>query len=201
VHARKEQKAALSSFKALLWTAIAGLVFGLIGFGEIAEDLIRAGRNSLHWHKASGEIVLVKIDDASIREMGAWPWTRTQHANMLDALTKAGAKRVFFNVPMYGPTQPADDDRLVDSIKRSGRAVLAVKTRSGPNSGAQQYSVPYAPLAKNARLGSITAKYNYQNAVWRIPYAVPSASQPLPSFATMLANRRGPVDETFMVDY
>jgi hypothetical protein len=41
----------------------AGLLFGLIGFGEIAEDALRAGRDRLHWHKASGDIVLVKIDD------------------------------------------------------------------------------------------------------------------------------------------
>ena len=58
------------AWKLLLWTALAGLIFGLIGFGEIAEDILRAGRNSLHWHRASGDIVLVKIDDKSLREVG-----------------------------------------------------------------------------------------------------------------------------------
>ena len=32
----------------LLWVAIAGLIFGLIGFGELPEDVLRASRNSLH---------------------------------------------------------------------------------------------------------------------------------------------------------
>ena len=201
MHARKEKKAAQSSFKALLWTAIGGLIFGLIGFGEIAEDLLRAGRNSLHWHKASGTIVLVKIDDVSVREVGALPWPRRNYAELIDRLTQAGAKRIFFNLPLYGPTDAKDDQRFTEALKRSGRAVLAVKTRSGPNSGAQQAAVPYTPFAKYARLGSITAQYNYQNAVWRIPYAVPSTSGSLPSFATLLANRSGMENETFMVDY
>ena len=96
--ARKRRPPRSRRSRLLLWTAIAGLVFGLIGFGEILEDLLRAGRNSLHWHKASGDIVLVKIDDASVREVGAWPWPRRRHADLTDALTKAGAKRIFFNV-------------------------------------------------------------------------------------------------------
>ncbi len=51
----------------MLWIALAGLIFGVLGLGEIGEDVLRAGRNSLHWHKASGDIVLVKIDDESLR--------------------------------------------------------------------------------------------------------------------------------------
>ena len=74
----KRQTAGLEPppWKLLLWTALAGLIFGLIGFGEIAEDLLRVARNSLHQHKASGDIVLVKIDDQSLRQFGHWPWPR-----------------------------------------------------------------------------------------------------------------------------
>jgi hypothetical protein len=34
-------------WRLLLWTAVARLVFGLIGFGELAEDKLRASRNNL----------------------------------------------------------------------------------------------------------------------------------------------------------
>ena len=51
-------------------------IFGLIGFGEIAEDWLRVARNSFHKHHASGDIVVVKIDDQSLREVGNWPWPR-----------------------------------------------------------------------------------------------------------------------------
>ena len=60
-------------WRLVLWTALAGMIFGLIGFGEIAEDWLRVARNSLHEHKASGQIVVVKIDDQALRRYGNWP--------------------------------------------------------------------------------------------------------------------------------
>ena len=76
----------------LLWVAIAGLIFGLIGFGELPEDMLRVGRNSLHPHKASGEIVLVTIDDRSLREVGRWPWPRRHHAAAHRQADRGGRK-------------------------------------------------------------------------------------------------------------
>ena len=81
-------------WRLLLWAALAGLVFGLVGFGELIEDQLRMTRNALHPHKASGDIVLVTIDDRSLREVGRWPWPRRYHAELTDKLTAAGAKPV-----------------------------------------------------------------------------------------------------------
>ena len=47
----------IASGKMLLWVAIAGLLFGLALASDL-EDLLRTSRNSLHWHKASGDIVM-----------------------------------------------------------------------------------------------------------------------------------------------
>ena len=33
-------------WKLLLWTAVAGLIFGLIGAGEYFEDMLRVARNN-----------------------------------------------------------------------------------------------------------------------------------------------------------
>ena len=64
-------------WRLLAWTAALGLLFGLIGFGEIAEDWLRVARNNAHPNQASGQIVIVGIDDKSLREIGRWPWPRT----------------------------------------------------------------------------------------------------------------------------
>jgi EAL domain-containing protein (putative c-di-GMP-specific phosphodiesterase class I)/CHASE2 domain-containing sensor protein len=202
VHTRKEQKAAShASFKLLLWTAIAGMIFGVIALGEPLEDVLRAVRNNTHWHKASGDIVLVKVDEASVRDVGAWPWPRRRYAELADKLTDAGAKRIVFNVPLSGPTQEADDQLLAEALERSGRAVLAVKTKFGPKEGSEQAPIPYAAFTERAQLASITAQYNFQSAVWQIPYASDFDGKPLQSVASLLADRNGPAGETFMVDY
>src|SRR5689334_25013049 len=116
-------------WKLLLWTAIAGLIFGLIGAGEIAEDALRTVRDNFHSHPASGSIVLVKIDDEALRQVGRWPWPRRNHAQLTDTLTKAGAKRIFFDISFFGVTNPVDDGQFADALKRSNRVVLAARTR------------------------------------------------------------------------
>ena len=168
---RNGQKPERSPWKLFLWTAIAGLVFGLVSFGEIAEDALRVARNALHKHQASGDIVLVEFDDRALRTIGRWPWPRSQQAALVDALSRAGARRIFFDLTFSGASRPADDAALAESIARSGRVTLAVKSRSGPNAGTQQDDMPLEMFGRNARLGLVSVIYNYQNAVWRVPYA------------------------------
>lgn len=188
-------------WKLLLWVAVAGLVFGLIGFGEIGEDLLRATRNSLHRHKASGDIVFVKIDDASLKDVGRWPWPRRDFAQMVDALSDAGAKRIFFDLTFNDSTDPADDRILADALRRSKRVYLAVRTRSGTEHEFEGQPRTLPQLAQYAKLGNISVHYNYQNAVWQLPYALTVDGKPLPSYATLLANRTGIPGSNFTVDY
>jgi CHASE2 domain-containing sensor protein len=131
VSKRQQNTAEKTPWKLLLWATIAALIFGAVGFGQIAEDFLRTTRNSLHWHKASGDIVLVKIDDESLRQIGRWPWPRRYHAELTDALTNAGAKRIFFDVAFFGPTDRADDQQLAEALRRSGRVTLAVRHQPG----------------------------------------------------------------------
>ena len=109
---RSKQSPDPAPWKLLLWATVAGLIFGLIGFGEIAEDWLRMGRNSLHQHKASGDIVIVKIDVLSLRKYGNWPWPRRYHADLVDRLTQAGAHRTLST--SISPTHP-----ITPTISRS----------------------------------------------------------------------------------
>jgi EAL domain-containing protein (putative c-di-GMP-specific phosphodiesterase class I)/CHASE2 domain-containing sensor protein len=188
-------------WKLLLWTAFAGLIFGLIGFGAIAENMLRTARNGLHWHKASGDIVLVKIDDQSLHEVGRWPWPRSRHAQLIDALTKAGAKRIFFDIGFFGATQADDDRQLADALMRSGRVVLAGRTRAGPDTGKPNEDMPLPMLAAVSTTGTISWHYNYQSAVTEIPYATIWKAHSVPSFSALLSNRTGKPDTTFIPDY
>lgn len=56
---------------------------------------------------ASDQIVIIAIDDASIANIGEWPWPRDLHAKLITALAGAGAKvigqTVFFLEPQINP--------------------------------------------------------------------------------------------------
>ena len=100
MHKRASPAPEPTPWKLLLWTAVAGLIFGLIGFGEIAEDWLRVARNSFHKHPASGDIVFVKIDNESLRKVGRWPWPRRSYAQLTERIGGAGAQRIFFDLSL-----------------------------------------------------------------------------------------------------
>ena len=197
---REQKRPEPKPWRLLLIVAVVGLIFGGFGLGEPLEDVLRTGRNSLHWHKASGDIVLVKIDNESVRQIGRWPWPRREFGRLVDQLTKAGAKRIFFDVGFFAASNPDDDQLFARSIERSGRVVLAVQG-SVVRKGELADEPPLPLLAKSAQLGAIGFQYNYQNAVWRLPYAVDSAKAHIPAFSSLLANQSKPTNELFRVDY
>jgi EAL domain-containing protein (putative c-di-GMP-specific phosphodiesterase class I)/CHASE2 domain-containing sensor protein len=200
VDATRQHRPEARWWRTLLWIAAAGIVFGVLGLGEILDDVLRTGRNSLHWHKASGDITIVKIDNPSVQKIGRWPWQRRFHAQLIDKLTSAGAKRIFFDIQFYAATDPSDDAALADAIARSGRVVLPVNS-SLRESDPLLDQPPLPMFARNARLAAISWTYNYQNAVWRLPYALQSRGHTIPGMAALIAGRIGSPDTYFPVDY
>mgnify|MGYP006275236171 CR=1 FL=1 len=62
-------------------------------------------------------IVIVDIDDRSLREIGQWPWPRTQIAELVIAMARAGAVAVAFDVIFADPDRLSPDrlaERLLD---------------------------------------------------------------------------------------
>src|SRR5690606_17743239 len=95
---------------------------------DAAEDAIFD--NVISWRPAapapSGRTVVVEIDDCSIeyyraRSEGGWPWSRERHADLLDALDRAGARAAGFDV-LFMDTLPDDPggDALLEAMARGG---------------------------------------------------------------------------------
>ncbi|HXZ07490.1 MAG TPA: CHASE2 domain-containing protein, partial [Paraburkholderia sp.] len=55
----------------------------------------------------SSNIVVVEIDNASIAQLGRWPWPRSVHTRLLDQLAKAQPAAVVYDVLF---TEPGEDD-------------------------------------------------------------------------------------------
>ncbi len=190
-----------SPWKLLCWTAVLGFLFGLVGFGEIAEDWLRVARNGTHWHKASGDIVLIDVDDPSLRQVGRLPWPRARYAELVDKLTNAGAKRIFLDIMMDGESDARNDTSLAQALERSGRVVLPVVSRYGPSTGSRLVNrAPLPQFTEHAQIGSVTFRYNYQNAVWSLPYSETIQNRRVPSYSALLADRPAPAGY-YMVDY
>lgn len=200
MHTREENRPERKPWRLLLLVAAVGLLFGIFSTPNPLEDVLRTARNNLHRHSASGDIVLVKIDNQSVQQIGRWPWPRRDFGILVDNLTAAGARRIFFDLGFYGATDATDDGKFAEAIKRSGQVFLPIKG-SVVGQGQAADEPPVSILSTYAHLGAIGASYNYQNAVWQLPYSVRSDNGSVPEFAALLANRSGPSDHVFRIDY
>jgi adenylate cyclase len=92
-------------------------------------------------------VVIVDIDEASLRKLGQWPWPRTRVADLITSLTKLGAAAIAFDIVFSEPDRlspalaadlyrnldeetqnklralPSNDQVMADAIKQS-RVVL-----------------------------------------------------------------------------
>lgn len=69
----------------------------------------------------SGKVVVVEIDDCSIayyraQGEGGWPWSRQRHADLLDALDRAGVRAVGYDLQFI---EPSNSDPLGDATLES----------------------------------------------------------------------------------
>ena len=191
-------KANWSLVRLVLGTTLLGIVLTLVALP--ADELLRAARNQFHRHATSGEIVLVSVDNNTLQAIGRWPWPRRDHAQLIDRLTAAGAKHIAFDMTFETHSDARDDRLLAESIERSGRVILAARGAWGPDGSTQQSLASLSMFTRHAALASIGVHYNYQNAVWRLPYGVSVGGKLIPSMASRLAGR-APRQGTFMVDY
>ncbi len=107
---------------------------------------------------ASGEVVIVAVDEASLAELGRWPWPRARLATLVDRLTEGGARAIGFDVLFDQPDPSVDhetlhhvletepqsageleaallaynDARMAAALRASGRVVLAHFFDLGP---------------------------------------------------------------------
>jgi EAL domain-containing protein (putative c-di-GMP-specific phosphodiesterase class I)/CHASE2 domain-containing sensor protein len=201
VQTRHRDQAERKPWHTLLWIAVAGLVFGMFGIGGIADDFLRAARNNLHMHKASGDIIVVKIDDDSLRDIGRWPWPRRYHAQLIDELTKAGAKRIFFDILFHEKSDPADDNMLAQSLERSGRVYLAARGVSDTRLVSGTAEPPPEIFAAHAPLATVSLHYNMLNSITELPFGLSNHGNPIPSYSSLLSGRSGAPDSWFKPDY
>ena len=186
----------------LIWAVISGLLFGLAEFGEPLDDLFRMVRNRARDHNASGQVVVVGIDNLAQQESGTWPWSASDYATMIDNLGKAGAKRIFFDFPLDGLTRDAGTADLISALKRNrGKVYLAADFSDYPSNGKRYALIPPLELRRYARLINTNVWIDGFNTVWNARYANRVGDLVVPSIASAITGVRGAVDEEFPIDY
>jgi EAL domain-containing protein (putative c-di-GMP-specific phosphodiesterase class I)/CHASE2 domain-containing sensor protein len=199
---RKDRERKTERPKRILgWALVLGLLFGLVGAGEYPEDRLRVVRNHINERPVSGDIVLVGIDEKSLRQIGRWPWPRSRYAELIETIDAASPKQQVHDLMFSEKTEPTEDRRLAQAIARSNNVALAYLPRAGAQDGTFENVQPLPIFMQGSRLGTIGLRYNYANEAWFLPRAASRDAKLIPSFAALLADVSPQSAGEFRVNY
>lgn len=131
-------------------------------------------------------IVIVEIDESSIKEMGLFPWPRERHAQFIDLLTRARAKAIAFDVLFTERDldHPEDDALLGDAADKSGRVIFSMLFNRGPDGTPAEPLAPVEPLQKdNVNFGFVNIFPEFGGASRHYPLWVKHNGAVIPSLA------------------
>ncbi len=136
-----------------LWGALLGLLLVGTALASIYGWLWRVDLAlydaALPRGPAPDDIVIVAVDDASIAQLGRWPWRRALHAALLDRLREQGARAVALDILMTEP-DAAEDQALATAMSRGLPTVLPLLVQIPKNGAPISERLPVPVLAQAA---------------------------------------------------
>ncbi len=160
---------------ALSVSALAALGFFVGGFNTWSA---RVSDRFFLPRSVDARIALIAIDDASLGQIGRWPWPRRVHAELISKLSAAGASIIGYDVNFPEPSDPVDDQELAAALKLAGNVVLPVELELNLSRGSLSFK-PKTVLSPIPALSSAAAATGHTNTppdvdgvVRRIPLAV-----------------------------
>jgi diguanylate cyclase len=186
----------------MLWAIFWSFLVGLIGLAQPADDLLRDLRDRMRQQSASGDIVIIAIDDTSLQEMAKWPWPRSYHATIINKLDELGAERIFFDVDFSSETNALDDGALAQALREQTTPVtLPVHHVEEITSGKRFDLFPINKLRPNVDLATINYEFGFMGLVRQLKYGEWLGGDYYPSFASKLAKEIGTSGGNFLLDY
>ena len=144
------------------------------------------------------DILIVEIDEASIRELGRWPWSRHWHTQLLERLGQSSVKAIVLDIVFADPQQdPANvDNQLASAIGRLGKVVLPIYI-SELQQGGQLLEV--LPLSQISSAAAAMGHAHYENdadGVCRSVFLREGIGEPFwPHVSVALAEMLGELNE------
>ncbi len=142
----------------------------------------------------SRDVMVVAIDDRSLAELGRWPWSRAQHAELIERLSDAGARAIALDLILAGEDRqnPEGDLALARALQLNGKVVLPVIAEQTEIDGLLREVAPLPVLAEEAaQLGHIDIELDEDGKVRRTFLYAGIGEPNRPSLALAMLNAGG----------
>jgi PAS domain S-box-containing protein len=191
--------------KHFLWLALFAALssLALTGGLEWFERALMEMRFRMVQRDAGDRLVLVEIDEPSLRRLDTWPWPRRYHAELLDRLVAAGAETVAFDVDFSSRSTPDGDAAFAAALERAGRRVVLPVFKPKNQAGAQALGEtrPLEAFARHASIASVIVTPDSDSRVRRIGTMLGLADGMVPAMPVLLGAEGRPVPASFYIDF
>lgn len=193
----------MTRFRHLFVTAVvcAIVVIGiLLGWFKVLDDALRDMRFAASSRPASGDIVFVEIDAASMANVGSASRARNLYASVIDRLIENGADLVVLDVTLRGTLGYFDDNALAGALTRasgSARTVAHLAEGSGPRPLAlplDRFSAVAPPVFVDTEAEPDGVFRSYRTRIMQDGWVIES-------LATALTPEHAITTGTFLIDY
>ncbi len=195
--------------RVLMFVAVAliGIVFGVLTYATNAFRSLELNTVDTRFsirgdEEPPDDIVVVGVGATTFETLDErWPFTHDIHANVLDRLSRDGAKVIAFDIQFSEPSNTdAESFALIDAIERAGNVVASTtEVDDLGNGNAFTYVVPLRVFNSRERkavdrwlrreLGVVVAEGSLPNDPGGILRRVPYEVSGLKSFAVAIAER------------
>lgn len=151
---------------------------------------------------ASGELVIVEMDAASLASIRQWPWDRRYYAAAVGKLDLAGVRSIAFDVDLSAPSN-AESDAALSKALGSAKSQVILPTfaqRAAHGSDRVLDALPIAPFREATTLASVSVAPDTDGQVRRLPLGTITAGMARPSLSAVVAGRNGRADRSFPLD-
>jgi len=147
------------------------VIFFAVQYSNMAERLNFIVYDSLQADttaESNTDIAIIEVDDKSLEQIGAWPWSRSIHAGLLTRLIPVKPKAVAFDILFMGPDSRNinGDTTFAEAIKNNGHVVLPV-LQTFNNTVNLQYPIPTLKKVAN-QLAHVDAEVDSDGLVRRV---------------------------------
>ena len=189
------------SWRTIGLSLLLSIVVGLAAVSEPVDRVVEAAVGRVAWRPVSGDIVVVALDEKTLAKYGKNDFSMRRHADVVDAIRNAGAKRLFIDFTYERRQNDPELALLANAVKRwQKRVVLAASAKNAQGGKAELTNLPGPAFGTQALIACIGWQYEFWQ-VWRIPIALEVGGKLVPSFSSLLAHRSSDKGGVYALDY
>jgi EAL domain-containing protein (putative c-di-GMP-specific phosphodiesterase class I)/CHASE2 domain-containing sensor protein/GGDEF domain-containing protein len=151
----------------------------------------------------TGQIAIVEIDAKSIAALNKWPWSRRDHAELLNRLHDAGASIIAFDVDFSAQSDAEGDRAFADALRRIQPVVLPIFQQRASDDPRERLLIKNRPAPDfgSAWVGGVNIIPGRDGIVRDFPAATMIDGHIQPSMAVLLAENDRLGDQRFIPDW